>query len=446
MSSVGRASIDLTVNQQAAQRELQALGGTIVNWGRRLSRIMLPIFAGLTGIQAFRAAIEQEDSIFRLEQAYERLGVSVGEAMARSMEFAGVMQNELGVAGGDVINLMRDIVQQSRLTGAELETMTRAALGLAQAYRIDTSTALRMLTRVQQDANFNLDRYGIILDDTLTGQERFNALIQQGIDGLDEMRQRGDTLAGSWQRLKVEMGNLAEESLMPMLPLITRMVRGMTQMAQAISNHLIPAVTTFGDQWRQVMGEMLGSGQTVFEPLTRMINNFGETVSRIALSIRVVISNAIDSATVQILRLGVALDDLIQAMGGRLFPEGWAEQAGKDIDELLNRMENRSHDILSEFTRMREQFNEMAFPAIAGMAGAGRGGTGQDLTGSYSPQAFQHAMQMSLLKRDGDLERQLNIMRRQLELQERNEKLNMQGQRLLEQIRDALTQFQFGFQ
>lgn len=107
MSSLGTASIDLVTNQKAMQQQLETMGQTITSWGRRLRSVMLPIFAGITGFQAFRAAIDQEDSIYRLEQAFGRLGVSVSDSMQRASDFADTLQNDLGIAGGDVMDLMR---------------------------------------------------------------------------------------------------------------------------------------------------------------------------------------------------------------------------------------------------------------------------------------------------------------------------------------------------
>lgn len=450
MSTVGRASIDITTNQQATAASLQQMGSNIQAWGRRLARVMVPVFAAITGVQAFRAAAEQAEAIDRLTAAFERNGQEAGQATERAIEFANALQGRLGVAGGDTLTLMRQAVQEMGLAGDQLETVTQSAIGLANAYGMDTAAALRLLMRVQNDASFSLERYGITLDETAEGQERFNALVMRGIEGLKEMEDDAGTYAGAMRRMRAEWGSFVEEGLRPAVDLMTRLIGISSRLAATLNGVVMPAVRDFGSQFMATLQHINQATGQILTPLISAFTNFGETLATVGMVIRVTLTNAIDAVHRSILQLGIALDDLQRFMGGNgLLPDFVKNLMNARIDQLTRQMSERTRDALADFIKLREETSgTLDIPTIAAARGSagGGGGVASDLTGTYRPEMLITAANMNLLKREDLMERQLRFMQQHLERLDDQNKLTDRLRVMLEETNRTIGQLRFGFQ
>jgi hypothetical protein len=100
--------------------------------------------------------------------------------------------------------------QNLGVTTNELKQATMAAAGLAAKYRLDLSTAMMLVGRAHEGQTAMMSRYGIILDDTMTAQEKYNKIIQIGLDNFRLAAEQANSASGSWKQIKNELGEVAE--------------------------------------------------------------------------------------------------------------------------------------------------------------------------------------------------------------------------------------------
>jgi hypothetical protein len=97
------------------------------------------------------------------------------------------------------------------VTTNKLEEATTAAIGLAAKYRLDLKTAFMLVGRASKGQTQMLTRYGIVLDESLTAQEKFNAILKIGADNFYLAEAAAKETKGAIIQLKNEWGDLQEQ-------------------------------------------------------------------------------------------------------------------------------------------------------------------------------------------------------------------------------------------
>src|SRR5690606_38370605 len=98
-----------------------------------------------------------------------------------------------------------------RLSGEQLQEATRAAVGLSRRLKIDTTAAMRLVARAAVGDTAQLRRYGIVLEENLTPQEKFNELLNIGAESFVLAEGEAKTFGGRMQQVKNSLGDLMED-------------------------------------------------------------------------------------------------------------------------------------------------------------------------------------------------------------------------------------------
>jgi hypothetical protein len=160
-----------------------------------------------TSVKAF---MEQEDASNNLASAYKVLGVHSIDAMKRAEEFASSIQKMTVIGDEAVLQLMQLGASMGQLAGKDLERATIATIGLSRAFKIDTTAAMKLVAKAALGNVDTLTRYGIVLDESLTKQEKFNEVLKIGEKNFQLAQREIDTTAGKLKQLSNTWGDMKE--------------------------------------------------------------------------------------------------------------------------------------------------------------------------------------------------------------------------------------------
>lgn len=162
------------------------------------------------GKQVVAAFIEAEDAQKGLAAALRNNGDNAAALVPKFTALATAIQNQTKFEDDAVVSAMA-LGRNMGITSGNLEKATVAAVGLASKYRIDLQTAMTLVAKASQGQTETLSRYGMVLDDTLTPQEKFNAVLKQGADAFGLAQDEAKTTGGQIAQLGNIFGDLKED-------------------------------------------------------------------------------------------------------------------------------------------------------------------------------------------------------------------------------------------
>lgn len=213
--------INIRINaKDRASGVFAKVGRGLGGFERRLSNIgfslaSLPAALGATGLLAFgakavAAAAEQEKAERSLAAALKLVGDGRRESLDDLKQYASGLQQITTYGDEALLQLMSLGATSGQLAGRDLKRATVAAIGLSKAFGIDTVAAMRLVARAAVGDTAQLKRYGIIIEQTLSTQEKFNALLKIGERNFSLATDEVNTLAGGIQQLKNALGDTME--------------------------------------------------------------------------------------------------------------------------------------------------------------------------------------------------------------------------------------------
>src|SRR5258706_4984112 len=137
--------------------------------------------------EATHAFLDHEESTIRLGVAMANLGDNSLEAQGRVDEFTGRMADLAVVMPGVIRQGEILLTTIGKLSGEGLERATHAAIELSAATGRDLESSFMVLSRAAAGSTAMLARYGIVVDQGLTSQEKY----QQALSIIE--RQMGGT-------------------------------------------------------------------------------------------------------------------------------------------------------------------------------------------------------------------------------------------------------------
>ena len=255
---VARFSADTTAFERNTQRARQSLRGFAAE-GARTQQALLGIVRGAAGFlgigvgiysikRAFesvtKAAMEQEKAEAALSAAIDSKSIGTFKAYSEQMQ-------RLTIYGDEQILSQMAYAKNLGVTKDKLEEATTAAIGLAARYRIDLESAMMLVGRASQGQTQMLARYGIILDKSLSDQEKFNALLKIGADSFCLAEKETKTAAGAFAQYHNVMGELKEDIGFLVLPALTDFAKGISK----ITNEVIISKQTL-EEYRKLTGDI----------------------------------------------------------------------------------------------------------------------------------------------------------------------------------------------
>ncbi len=172
-----------------------------------------------------RAAQEEEASNIALQASLRATGLEVDNNALILADYASQLQ-QVTVYGDEMIKTaMAQMQNVAKFTNVEtLERATKAAIGLADAYGMDLNTAMMLVGKAAAGNTAMLGRYGIVLDDTASQEEKFNQVLEIGANYFSISEEKAKSSMGQLEQLKNSWGDLKEVLAKGVLPILNKAV------------------------------------------------------------------------------------------------------------------------------------------------------------------------------------------------------------------------------
>ena len=188
---------------------------TMSRWARRGAiAIGVGLVAALTW--ATKAAMKQVDAEIDLVAALKATGDATQENIDRLKKYASALQKTTTYGDEEILAQMA-YAKNLGVTTDQLEGAAKAAIGLAATYKLDLSAAMMLVGRASQGQTQMLTRYGIVLKEGLTDQQKFNEVLRIGAEGFVLAEDAAKGARGTLTRLWNVIGDIAERIGGPLL-------------------------------------------------------------------------------------------------------------------------------------------------------------------------------------------------------------------------------------
>jgi len=242
---------------RTADRELSRSEQSIQRWGNRLTAVgagMVGLGAvALVGLGAAAMASEEANlATVKLENTLKNMPKLAGESSGQFIELAESIQS-VTAADADAIVGAEAVLGTFQLTADEIKRITPLVVDYSRKFGVDLPTAAVQVGKALDGNIGALRRVGISIDETAFAADRFGAVHQALSDQVGGFAEaEGATFAGSLQRLKNELGDVAEGVGVGAVDAFSSMfgvVEGLTSRLNDLSpaaQQTIGTVATFG--------------------------------------------------------------------------------------------------------------------------------------------------------------------------------------------------------
>lgn len=162
------------------------------------------------GIYAVKRGFE---AVTKAAMVQERAELDLIAAVQGNIEqfklYASQMQSLTVYSDEQILNQMAYAANLG-VTKDKLKEATTAAIGLAARYRIDLAAAMMLVGRASQGQTQMLTRYGIIIDQNLSTQDKFNKLLEIGAQSFRLAEEATRTAEGALAQLANTYGDMLE--------------------------------------------------------------------------------------------------------------------------------------------------------------------------------------------------------------------------------------------
>ena len=307
-----------------------------------------------TIIKSFMA---QEQAAKRLGAAIAAQGGEVRRLLPGYKAFASAIQRVTRYGDEALMEQMAFAVNMG-VTTDQLEDATKAAVGLAAKYQIDLKTSMMLVGRASQGQTQMLTRYGIVLAETLSPQEKFNKLLEIGAGAFRLAEADAKTLAGAQEQMKNALGDSREElgGMYVDLVNLRQVYIDVAKKAFAFNDEMRTmriggAFIRFAEEFKAAMKMMWNA---IMSPFRVVSNAFGT-----------LFANIVDNARIAGLNMWRALFEPLK--GGQDFVwHSFSEGFDQAFDDILK----RDQEILDEMNANIERRTQAAEDSSAAIVDA----------------------------------------------------------------------------
>ena len=212
---MARKVVDLTIRlKDGVTGKLSKMRSGLTSLGAGLKKVAI---AGVAMAAAIGVAVgkmaktfaAQQDAEVALASALDQVGLSGKALLPIFQEYATSIQR-VTKYGDEAILASMAYGKNLGINTAQLKEATTAALGLASKYKIDLQTAMMLVGRASQGQTQMLTRYGIVLEETLTPQEKFNEVLKIGAEAFSLAKAETQSASGAWQQFTNALGDAQE--------------------------------------------------------------------------------------------------------------------------------------------------------------------------------------------------------------------------------------------
>jgi hypothetical protein len=172
-----------------------------------------------------RTAQEAESADIALQSALRATGLEVENNVRNLSSYADELMNVTIYDDEMIKNTMSTMQNIAKFSSVEtLEQATKAAMGLADAFGMDLNTAMMLVGKAAAGNTAMLGRYGIVLDETASQEEKFNQVLQIGASYFSISEERAKSSTGKLEQLKNSWGELKEMLAGGIVPILSKTV------------------------------------------------------------------------------------------------------------------------------------------------------------------------------------------------------------------------------
>lgn len=261
---------ELNVKTDSAQSGIAKLRDSIAMWGLALNGAITAAKGLASAVNSVVApALEQEKAALDLAAALKNTGVYSAQLESRLLAQASAIQAVTTYGDDAILMATRQMQVIGQLSSDQLPAAQKAAVGLAAAYKLDLTTAFEMVGKAAAGNTATLSRYGIVLDEGLAPNEKFNELLRIGAERFELAREEANTTAGALAQMNNLWGDLKEVIgtwILPLLGDVSTAFADVLKWIQGISNNQKQAEKSAADlasQFEFLTGKVLEyKGQT----------------------------------------------------------------------------------------------------------------------------------------------------------------------------------------
>ncbi len=198
---------------------------TLSRWARR-GAVAIGVGLAAAMVWAIKKAMIQEDAEIALAAALRKTGDATVENIASFKKYAAELQ-KLTIYGDEEILTQMAYAKNLGVSTDKLKEAAKAAIGLAATYKLELSAAMMLVGRASQGQTQMLTRYGIVLREGLTDQQKFNEVLRIGADGFTLAEEAAKTTRGTLTRLWNVIGDIAERIAGPLLKRLKEVAESM---------------------------------------------------------------------------------------------------------------------------------------------------------------------------------------------------------------------------
>jgi hypothetical protein len=182
---------------------------------------------------AVRAAREEAQAMESLSRSLEHTGEG-GAATLRTMtDLAEAISAQTKYSKYAIAEQIA-YAHNLGVTTDRMDEAVHAAIGLAAKYGIDLPAAFKLIGRASQGSTQMLGRYGIVLDQGLSKQEKFNAVLKIGVAGFGLAKKEADSLEGQIEKSKNMVQEAAAAFGEVLMPSVRGVIGAFTGLAKGI--------------------------------------------------------------------------------------------------------------------------------------------------------------------------------------------------------------------
>lgn len=252
--------LSLVVDTAGVSKGVSAANGLLAG----LNSTALGVAASVAAVGAALAAFsykaldayaESEAATASLTAALMRNGEAAAGVVPILQDYASELQ-KLTVYEDDFIVTQMAQLKNFGLQTGQIKDATKAAMGLAQAYKMSLSEAIALVGKASAGEFGTLARHTIVLKSTGSDQEKFNELLKLGADAFQLAEAQAATFTGRLAQMWNALGNALEPfGMMIMNGLRLKDVMAFITMAVSSATKQIEAVIpAMGQMIVQVFG------------------------------------------------------------------------------------------------------------------------------------------------------------------------------------------------
>lgn len=257
--------VDILIKaRDEASKQFAKIGNSV----NRMSKMIIAggaAAAAVLSARAIKAAVEdtlqsygrQEAAVIKLGKALDLMGKKY--QTREFEEFAGSIQKITTIGDEAVLEMATLGASIGKLSGQDLQDATKAAIGLASAFGMDTTAAMRLVARAAVGDTTTLARYGIKLKEGATDAEKFAEVLAIGAKNFGLAEAEANTFNGRMEQMKNAVDDVKEVIGGALAPVIASMAAGIKSFAEnwakdialAVMN-TISFIKVMGQNWKLV--------------------------------------------------------------------------------------------------------------------------------------------------------------------------------------------------